>query len=156
MPADPADPAVLSAAESATLSAVASRIVPDEEGSPGAVGAGADRYILRSLAAERAGFRAAYRVGLAALDAAAGTLFGHGFVRLSVGQQDEVLASAWAGPAEAFLTMVRAHVIEGLFADPRWGGNEGRAGWALLGYRGPQRVWTAEQQAVTSPDGVRW
>ena len=93
-PADPADPAVLSAAESATLSAVASRIVPDEDGSPGAVGAGADRYILRSLAAERAGFRAAYRVGLAAVDAAAGTLFGHGFVRLSAGQQDEVLASA--------------------------------------------------------------
>lgn len=138
------------------LSAVAGRIVPDEEGSPGAIGAGADRYILRSLSAERAGFLVAYRDGLTAVEAAAAALFGYGFAGLAAGQQDEVLESAWAGPAGAFLTLVRAHVIEGMFADPRWGGNDGRVGWALLGYAGPQRVWTAEEQVVTGPGGVRW
>jgi hypothetical protein len=151
-----ADPHVLPAAEAATLAAVAGRIVPDEDGSPGAVGAGADRYILRSLSAERAGFLAAYRDGLAAVEAAATALFGHGFAGLATGQQDEVLESAWAGPAGAFLTLVRAHVIEGMFADPRWGGNDERAGWALLRYPGPQRVWTADEQAVTGPGGARW
>lgn len=138
------------------LSAVAGRIVPDEDGSPGAVAAGADRYILRSLSAERAGFLVTYRGGLAVIEEAAGALFGHSFARLAAGQQDEVLTSAWAGPAAAFLTLARAHVIEGMFADPQWGGNEGRGGWALLRYEGPQRVWTAEQQAVTGPGGVRW
>jgi hypothetical protein len=152
----PADSAVLSAAETAVLSAVAGRIVPDEDGSPGAVGSGADRYIVRSLSAERAGFLAAYQDGLAAIEAAASALFGHGFAGLAADQQDEALASAWTGPAAAFLTLVRAHVIEGMFADPRWGGNEGRAGWALLRYAGPQRVWTADEQAVTDPAGVRW
>jgi hypothetical protein len=138
------------------LSAVAGRIVPDEDGSPGAVGAGADRYILRSLSAERAGFLAVYRDGLAAVEAAAAALFGRGFAGLAAGHQDEVLESAWAGPAGPFLTLVRAHVIEGMFADPRWGGNESQAGWALLKYPGPQRVWTAAEQTVTGPGGVRW
>ncbi len=151
----PADPHVLTAAEAAMLSAVAGRIVPDEDGSPGAVGAAADRYILRSLAAERAGLLGAYRDGLAAVEAAATALFGPGFTALTAGQQDEVLASAWAGPAGPFLTMVRAHVIEGMFADPRWGGNADRAGWALLRYAGPRRVWTAAEQAVTGPGGER-
>jgi gluconate 2-dehydrogenase gamma chain len=152
----PADPAGLSAAEVAVLVAVADRIVPDEDGSPGAVRAGADRYIRRSLAAERAGLLAVYQAGLAEVDAAATALFGHGFAGLAAGQQDEVLASAWPGPAGAFLTLVRAHVIEGMFGDPRWGGNEGLAGWALFRYPGPQRVWTAAEQAVTGPGGVRW
>jgi hypothetical protein len=138
------------------LAAVAGRIVPDEDGSPGAVGTGADRYILRSLSAERAGLLAAYREGLAAVEAAAVALFGHAFAGLDGGQQDQVLELAWAGQAGEFLTLVRAHVIEGMFADPRWGGNDGRAGWALLGYAGPQRVWTADEQAVTGPDGARW
>lgn len=152
----PADPQMLSAAEEATLAAVAGRIVPDEDGSPGAVGVGADRYILRSLSAERAGLLAAYRAGLAAVEAAAAALFGHGFAGLADELRDAVLESAWAGPEGAFLTLVRAHVIEGMFADPRWGGNKGQAGWALLRYTGPQRVWTADEQAVTGPGGVRW
>ena len=151
-----ADPRLLSAAEAVVLAAVVGRIVPDEDGSPGAAGAGADRYILRSLSAERAGFLATYRDGLATVEAAAKAVFGHGFAGLRAGLQDEVLAAAWTGPAGAFLDMVRAHVIEGMFADPRWGGNEGRAGWALLRYAGPQRVWTADEQVVSGPGGVRW
>jgi hypothetical protein len=147
---------MLSSVEAAVLAAVADRIVPDEDGSPGAVGAGADRYILRSLSAERAGLLAAYRDGLAAVEAAATALFGHGFAGLGALQQDEVLESAWSGPAGTFLTLVRTHVIEGMFADPRWGGNEGRAGWALLRYAGPQKVWAAAEQTITGPGGVRW
>ena len=42
--------------------------------------------------------------------------------------------------------MLRLRAIEGYFGDPRWGGNAGRAGWAMLGYEGPRLVWSAYDQ----------
>jgi gluconate 2-dehydrogenase gamma chain len=48
----------------------------------------------------------------------------------------------------AFFELVRAHVLEGMFGDPRWGGNIDHAGWRLLDYAGPRREWTAADQAL--------
>jgi hypothetical protein len=35
-----------------------------------------------------------------------------------------------------------------MFGDPSYGGNRGRAGWALLGYAGPKPLWTEWEQRV--------
>ena len=50
------------------------------------------------------------------------------------------------GDLSAFLETFRTHTIEGLFADPVYGGNVGKAVWASLRYGGPYYVHTEEQQ----------
>jgi gluconate 2-dehydrogenase gamma chain len=105
-----------------TLDALLERILP------GAVAAGVRRYV-----DERA-----YRDGLAELEA-------RGFAGLSAHEQDEILLSLEGDP---FFELVRRHVLEGMFGDPRWGGNADGAGWELLGYPGPRFEWDVEEQQV--------
>ena len=50
-----------------------------------------------------------------------------------------------------FLQIFRTHTIEGLFADPVYGGNRDKQVWADLQYGGPYYVHTEEQQ--TKMDG---
>jgi gluconate 2-dehydrogenase gamma chain len=46
-------------------------------------------------------------------------------------------AAAFGNPSgPVFVKVLREHVIEGLFADPSYGGNAGGAGWRWLGYPG--------------------
>jgi gluconate 2-dehydrogenase gamma chain len=45
-----------------------------------------------------------------------------------------------------FLQLFRTHTIEGLFADPVYGGNRDKQVWADLRYGGPYYVHTEEQQ----------
>jgi hypothetical protein len=45
-----------------------------------------------------------------------------------------------------FLQLFRTHTIEGLFADPIYGGNRDKRVWADLHYGGPYYVHTEEQQ----------
>lgn len=52
---------------------------------------------------------------------------------------------------QAFLDIVRVHVMEGLFSDPVHGGNRDFAGWAAVGYPGPYVVYTEEQQQSFEP-----
>jgi hypothetical protein len=47
---------------------------------------------------------------------------------------------------DAFLQIFRTHTIEGLFADPIYGGNRDKRVWADLHYGGPYYVHTEEQQ----------
>lgn len=47
-----------------------------------------------------------------------------------------------------FLQIFRTHTIEGLFADPIYGGNRDKRVWADLHYGGPYYVHTEEQQTV--------
>jgi gluconate 2-dehydrogenase gamma chain len=44
-----------------------------------------------------------------------------------------------------FFTTVRGDTIEGMFADPVYGGNRGLAGWTLIGYPGPQRSYSPQE-----------
>jgi gluconate 2-dehydrogenase gamma chain len=39
-------------------------------------------------------------------------------------------------PARVFFATVYQNVIEGMFADPMYGGNRNKAGWKLLGFPG--------------------
>lgn len=145
---------VLLQSELDVIKAVAGRIVPDDDISPGALGIGADQYLVRALKAEYADFVSVYRGVAAAVDGCAVDRFGRGFAKLNVSDQDLILEELWRGPVGSWLDSVRSHVIEGLFSDPKWGGNREGLGWRLLGYPGPRREWTAAAQVVSGP-GLR-
>jgi gluconate 2-dehydrogenase gamma chain len=49
-----------------------------------------------------------------------------------------------------FFDMVRTDTIEGMFADPVYGGNRGLVGWTMLGYPGPQRAFSPEEMLTGS------
>jgi gluconate 2-dehydrogenase gamma chain len=50
-----------------------------------------------------------------------------------------------------FLAIVRNHTMEGVFADPAYGGNRDFIGWRAVGYGGPYYVHTEEQQQSFEP-----
>lgn len=50
-----------------------------------------------------------------------------------------------------FLDIVKTHTMEGMFADPVYGGNRDFAGWAAVGYPGPYYIYTEEQQQSFAP-----
>jgi len=133
-----------------TLEAVAQRVLPTDSLGPGAGEAGAAAYVERALSGPYASHLDVYREGLAAIEAAAAT-HGGDFAALPEAAQDEILIglerSQVAGERD-FFELIRAHIIEGMFGDPAWGGNAGRAGWRLLDYAGPRRVWTEHEQEL--------
>jgi gluconate 2-dehydrogenase gamma chain len=86
---------------------------------------------------------ARYRAGLAALDAHCRAAFaGKSFADLSAARQDDLLADLEAGrltlggQGRAFFELVLRDTQDGFFADPRYGGNQGMAGWTLIGFPG--------------------
>jgi Gluconate 2-dehydrogenase subunit 3 len=103
------------------------------------------RYLERALEAEYAGHRPAYSTGLAELDRSVQAAHGLSFRELAPELQDAALAAI---EDTAFFEMVRTHAIEGMFGDPRWGGNSGFVGWDLLGYSGVRRAWSAGEQQL--------
>jgi hypothetical protein len=133
----------VNAARRAALHAALDCLLPADEDGPGAVALGAGSYIERALGAEHAGSLEAYERGLDALDASALAVHDARFAALESRARDEVL-----GDAGAFLELLRTHAIEGCFGDPRWGGNAGGAGWALLGYPGPREQWSEREQEL--------
>jgi gluconate 2-dehydrogenase gamma chain len=147
----------LSAEERSALDALVERLIPTDETGPGAREAGVSRYILQALASDYSGFVDAYRDGLAALDSTAREQAGATFASIDAERQDALLVDIEAGRVgppslTALFETVRQHAMEGMFGDPRWGGNIDQAGWKLLGYGGPKPVWTAaEQQLGPSP-----
>jgi len=64
--------------------------------------------------------------------------------RLSEAQREEFLLALQAGkvtfengpPARVFFTTMYQTVMEGMFADPMYGGNKNKAGWKLIGFPG--------------------
>jgi gluconate 2-dehydrogenase gamma chain len=95
--------------------------------------------------------RETYRMGLKALDAYAQSKGGQNFADLPPDQQDAVLtdmendqASSFDDKPKAsdFFKLLQKHTIEGMFADPVYGGNRNSAGWKLVGYPGAMRAYT--------------
>jgi gluconate 2-dehydrogenase gamma chain len=152
----------LSPAEAATLEAVVARLIPNDGNGPGALEAGASRYIDGALGDALAAHRPAYAAGLAALDAYARTAAGAAFAELAPERQDAVLtdleqnrATGFAPSSAAFFDLVLGHTLEGTFGDPNYGGNRDFIGWELLSYPGLALAVTAEQQrmsAAPTPD----
>lgn len=144
--------AALSAEHAAVLGAVLARLIPADELGPGAREAGVMRYLQTALGEWHAHHLDAYAAGLGALEQRALSDYGHGFARCDDAQQDALLEQIERDGS--FFELVRTHAIEGMFGDPRWGGNADGAGWELLGYPGPREQWTAaQQQLATIPGG---
>jgi gluconate 2-dehydrogenase gamma chain len=126
----------LTAAEADALEAMVARLIPSDENGPGATEARAAHYIDRALAGPLASSRAAYALGLAAVDEYAQASRGAPFLNLSAEDQDAVLrdmekdiATGFAPNSSVFFEMVRAHTLQGTFCDPYYGGNTNFVGW---------------------------
>jgi hypothetical protein len=139
-------------ADAETVAAFTERLMPGAPGKPGARDAGVLNYIDLALAGAYADLQDFYRRGLKQLDAYCRKTYGQPFVRLAAAQQDEVIgaleegkAGEFAGPtAQAFFTTMRTHTMEGMFADPIYGGNKDFAGWRLISFPGGQPLFTPE------------
>jgi gluconate 2-dehydrogenase gamma chain len=137
--------------DAATVAAFAERLVPGAPGKPGARDADVLNYIDLALAGAYSDQQDFYRRGLVALDGYCRTTHNAPFVKLSAAKQDEVITALEAGKAtgftwpsaQAFFNTVRTHTMEGMFADPVYGGNKDFAGWILVGFPGAQPAFSA-------------
>jgi gluconate 2-dehydrogenase gamma chain len=145
-------------ADAATIAAFTERIMPSEPGKPGARDADVLNYIDLALAGAYAELQDFYRRGIASLDAHCRATFKESFVHLTPEKQDEVLAALEEGKASEFtyptarefFVTLRVHTMEGMFADPLYGGNRDFAGWRLVGFPGAQAIFTPSDLKSTA------
>ena len=138
--------------DSRTIKAFAERLMPGAPGKPGATDADVLNYIDLALAGAYNDQQDFYRRGVAQLDTHCMTAYSKPFRNLAAAQQDEAIAALEHGKApefvwptaQAFFNTVRMHTMEGMFADPVYGGNRDFAGWRLVGFPGAQMQFTAE------------
>ncbi len=136
--------------DSATVAAFTERLMPGAPDKPGAHDTGVLNYIDLALSGAYSDLQDFYRRGLAQLDAYCRKTYKQPFVRLQAAQQDEVIAALEQGKAagftwpsaQEFFNTIRTHTIEGMFADPIYGGNKDFAGWRLVGFPGAQAIFT--------------
>ena len=144
--------AFLNDADAETVAAFTERLMPGAPGKPGARDAGVLNYIDLALAGAYADLQDFYRRGVAQLDTYCRKTYGEPFVRLDAARQDTVIIALEEGKAgefswptaQAFFNTVRTHTMEGMFADPIYGGNKDFAGWRLVGFPGGQPLFTPE------------
>jgi gluconate 2-dehydrogenase gamma chain len=146
------------------VAAFTERLMPGAPGKPGASDAGVLNYIDLALAGAYSDLQDFYRRGLAALDAYCRKTYNQAFAQLDATRQDAVItalqegkATGFAWPsAQAFFNTVRTHTMEGMFADPIYGGNKDFAGWRLVGFPGAQPVFSpADMQSKEAFAGAR-
>jgi gluconate 2-dehydrogenase gamma chain len=85
-----------------------------------------------------------YRAGIAAANAACVKSYGKPFEKLTAAQREEFLLALKEGkvvfehgpPARVFFNTLYQNVMEGMFADPIYGGNRQKAGWKMIGFPG--------------------
>ena len=138
--------------DSRTIAAFTERLMPGAPDKPGATDADVLNYIDLALAGPYADDQYFYRCGVAQLDAHCTQSYGKPFRSLTAEQQDETIAALEQGKAAAFVwptalaffNAVHKHTMEGLFADPIYGGNKDFAGWRLVGFPGAQPAFTLE------------
>jgi len=136
--------------DAATIAAFTERLMPGAPDKPGANDAGVLNYIDLALSGAYSDLQDFYRRGLAQLDAYCREVHNATFQRLSAAQQDEVIVALEEGKAtgftwptaQEFFTTIRTHTMEGMFADPLYGGNKDFAGWRLVGFPGAQVMFT--------------
>ncbi|MGH9678902.1 MAG: gluconate 2-dehydrogenase subunit 3 family protein, partial [Candidatus Acidiferrales bacterium] len=144
-----------------TIAAFTERILPGAADKPGALEAGVLNYIDLALSGAYSDLQYFYRMGLDRLEAHCQKTYGKPFVQLGAAQQDDVLtaleegkASEFTWPsAREFFNTLRTHTMEGMFADPVYGGNKDFAGWELVGFPGAQMFFSPKdmgsQEAFT-------
>ncbi len=137
-------------ADAATIAAFTERLMPSAPDKPGARDADVLNYIDLALAGAYAEMQDFYRRGLSSLEAHCRGAYKESFVHLTPEKQDEVIAALEAGNAtgfswpssKEFFSILRTHTMEGMFADPLYGGNRDFAGWRLVGFPGAQAIFS--------------
>jgi gluconate 2-dehydrogenase gamma chain len=112
--------------EAKEIESVAAQILPTDE-TGGAREAGVIRFIDLNLAEFETEAQSAYREGLKLLAERSGGRFSD----LSSARQIEVLRGI---EKTEFFGTVRAHTLMGFFSHPKYGGNQDRMGWKLIGF----------------------
>jgi hypothetical protein len=127
-------PRVLTDAERRTLEAFSDRILPPGDGAPGAAALGAVVF-MDHYAARRADVLEAIRHGLAVLGSRVSEAHpdAGSFADLDGGAMDAIVGGLEKDAPDAFWPL-QTFVVFGAFSAPAHGGNEDKAGWALLGY----------------------
>jgi gluconate 2-dehydrogenase gamma chain len=137
-------------ADAATIAAFTERLMPSAPDKPGARDADVLNYIDLALAGAYSELQDFYRRGLASLDAYCRRTHKESFAHLTPERQDEVITALEEGKApgftwpsaKEFFSILRTHTMEGMFADPLYGGNKDFAGWRLVGFPGAQAIFT--------------
>ena len=143
--------AFFNAENAATIAAFTERLMPGAPGKPGARDCGVLNYIDLALAGAYSDLQDFYRRGLSSLEGYCRNTYKESFVRLDPARQDAVITALEQGKAtgftwptaQAFFNTVRTHTMEGMFADPIYGGNKDFAGWRLIGFPGAQPAFSA-------------
>ena len=85
-----------------------------------------------------------YRAGIAGTNEHCRKAYGRHFAKLDEAQREELLVALSSGklefedglPSRVFWSTLYQTVIEGMFADPIYGGNRDKAGWKMIGFPG--------------------
>ena len=123
----------LSPEQATEIEAIAAQIIPTDD-SPGAREARVIYFIDRALTTFDKESQPLYVKGLKDLQARQKKMFRNSakFSDLSSEQQIKVLKAFEKNP---FFGIVRTHTIMGFLCDPSYGGNQGKVGWNLIGFR---------------------
>jgi hypothetical protein len=92
------------------------------------------------------GWRRRYRSGVATLDG----LAGGDFTKAAPARQDEILALP---SVSEFTSLLFEHTIEGMYANPEYGGNRDLAGWKDIGFAGDVQPRGFTRDEVERSDG---
>jgi len=92
------------------------------------------------------GWQGQYRAGVAALD----KLAGGDFSTAAPAAQDKILATQ---DTSTFRSLLFEHTIEGLYANPEYGGNRDLAGWRDIGFPGDIQPAGYPAGEVAASDG---
>ena len=139
-PAPP--PTILTPVEMNDLTALTSLIFPSD-GTPGAKEAQVARFIDRALGSLAAEQLELFRTGLANLRVAAAKRRPPNPAFSALGEADQIaLVEALDRAKSPFFEAVRTATIMGMFAHPKYGGNEGKLGWRMIDFQ-DRGVWQA-------------
>jgi gluconate 2-dehydrogenase gamma chain len=118
--------------QAAEVESMAAQIIPTDD-TPGAREAGVIYFIDRALTTFDRENQMLYTEGLKDLSTKTRELFpGAGqFSGLTSAQQIQLLTAIERTP---FFEQLRIHTIMGFFADPKYGGNQDKVGWKLIGF----------------------
>jgi gluconate 2-dehydrogenase gamma chain len=117
-----------------TLGAACERLLPRDQ-DPGAIDLGVPAYIDQALTSpELAQIRTLLQRALPDLDEKARQRHGgKGFHEIATDDQDALLSELQQGKDHAF-DMLLTLTLEGAFGDPKYGGNVGKRGFAMIGF----------------------
>ena len=148
----PTNSLVFTSQQRSTAAALFSTLFPADEIHPGAIDIGVLDYVENLLTGYGQDLQENYWQGLDCLQTAAEGKFGKSFADCGHDEQQELvnllekgeLDTCNPGQQREFMEMAVAHMQEGLFADPLYGGNRDKKGWKFLRHPG---VWFENSQA---------